>query len=470
VFSSGRANDKHSPVAMNKSRSYFKLLDALKDPTCPICALLLEDSRTYLDALFYEAVLDVPTRMNLMESFGFCSWHARQVPSLPSIGAPNVGFAIFASDLLRKLDYVGRGMTEERARSWKWKSWFIRKRRGLIAFLKERPCPACDHLRQFELFHLNDFMDAIGDKDFFAGYQGSRGICLPHFLILDETYSSHANFPLLFEVQLAKGKALRNTLEEFIRKQDFRFSDQITSEESRAWKTALEILAGSAGIFANEMEHDLFQRAREKQSPLVEQRPTWSSFLSNGRLELEASLKSAAHVALYLRKPLPEILFQSIRQVGKDSARGTIEAVVEDLPDVGYLRSLHAANFAVFYGIGLPPQTTIIVDRVKGFVLGEDEKSSTWRLRPLKNAEDFSLTMLWHKFGHAVSFHGVVTRRDCAKGLFCFAINGKREQWCRFKDSGARNIPAVRANVEIFGWEKWNTQIVEVLELKETTP
>ena len=450
---------------MDKSRFYFKLLEALADPTCPICALLLEDSRTYLDALFYEAVLDVPTRMNLMESFGFCSWHARQIPSLPSICAPNVGFAIFASDLLRKLDYVGRAITEERARSWKWKSWFNRKRRRLVALLKERPCPACDHVKQFESYHLNDFMEAIGDKDFLAAYQASGGICLPHFLILEETFSSHANFSLLFEVQLAKAKALRNTLEEFIRKQDFRFSDQITSEESKAWKSALDILAGSPGIFANEMDHDLFQRSRVKKISLVEPLPNRSLFSLNGRPELLAGLKSAAHVALYLRKPLPDVLFQNIKELGQDCPRGTIEAIVEDLPDVGYLRSLHEANVSVFYGVGLPQQTTILVDRKKGFLLEEDEKKSTWRLRALKNAEDLSLTMIWHKFGNAVSLHGVVDQRDCAKGLFCVATDGKREQWCRFTDPVANRIPGVGTSVEIFGWEKLHTGIIEVLQL-----
>jgi hypothetical protein len=454
---------------MNKSRSYFTLLDALWEPECPVCTLVVDDGRAYLDHLLYESVLDVPTRMRLRESFGFCSWHTGQLSSLPPICAPSEGFAIFASDLLRKLDYVGRDIIQ-RQPTWEWKSWFKKTHGRLLALIKQRPCPACDHVKQFETYHLKDLLDAIGDKEFFDAYEAARGICLPHLLILEELYSSHPNFSLLFKTQLAKAKSLRVTLEEFIRKQDCRFRDQMTAEEAKSPKAAMEFLVGRPGIFANEMEHDLFQRSRTKKPLPTDPRPVWSSFLSNGRLELEAKLKSAAHVALYLRKPLPEILFQSIRQVGKDSARGTIEAVVEDLPDVGYLRSLHSANFEVFYGIGLPPQTIIIVDRIKGWVLEEDEKSSTWRLRPLKNAEDLSLTMLWHKLGHAVLFHGDVTRRDCAKGLFCLAINGKREQWCRFKDSVARNIPAVGANVEIFGWEKWNTQVVEVLELTETTP
>ncbi len=454
-------------VEMNKSRSYFKLLEALKEPECPVCRLVLEDSRSYLDHLLYESVLDVPIRMMLIESFGFCSWHARQIPSLPPICAPSEGFAIFASDLLRKLNYVGRAIIEQGVSRWKWKSWFRKNCGRLLALIKQRGCPACEHAKQFERYHLNELLDAIGEEEFLSEYKRSQGICLPHLLILEEFCSSHANLSLLLEVQLVKTNALRDTLEEFIRKQDFRFRDQITPEEAKSPKTAMEFLVGMPGIFANEMGHDLSQRSRAKKRQSIEPSPAWASFLSNGQLELMADLKSAGHVALYLRKPLPEVLFQSIKQLGDDCGRGTIEAVVEDLLDVGYLRILHEANFSVFYGIGLPQQTTILVDRKKGFLLEDDENNSTWRLRPLKNAEDFSLTMLWHKFGNAVSLHGVVNYRDCAKGLICVATHGKREQWCRFKDPVVNKIPAVGTNIEIFGWEKWNTRILEVLELKE---
>jgi hypothetical protein len=119
----------------------------------------------------------------------------------------------------------------------------------------------------------------------------------------------------------------------------------------------------------------------------------------------------------------------------------------------------------VFYGVGLPQQTTILIDRKRGFQLEEDEKNSTWRLRPLKNAEDLSLTMIWHKFGIAVSLHGVVNQWDCAKELFCVVTEGRREQWCRFRDPAVKQIPEVGAYVELFGWDKWNTRVIEVLDV-----
>jgi hypothetical protein len=91
---------------MNKDRSYFVFLEALEKPGCPICHLVVDDSRGYLDSLMYERVLDVPTRLGLMDSFGFCNWHTWQIPALPPICAPTVGFSIFASDLLRKFDLL----------------------------------------------------------------------------------------------------------------------------------------------------------------------------------------------------------------------------------------------------------------------------------------------------------------------------------------------------------------------------
>jgi hypothetical protein len=454
---------------MNKSRSYFKLLEALKESTCPICALLAEDNRAYLDAVFYESVLDVPTRLNLMESFGFCSWHAHQIPDLPSICAPNVGFAIFASDLLRKMVYLGGAMTENRRRNW-ISAWFKRKRRTLLSLIKARVCPACEHVKQFETYRLKDLLDAIGDQAFLDTYQESRGICLPHFLLLEETYASHANFTLLYTMQLAKVATLRNMLEEFIRKQDFRFSGQITPEEAKAWKVALDLLTGSPGLFANEMGHDLSQRSRRNKTAPAQPLPGRFSCLTNGRSELLVALNAATHVALYLRKPLPDALYQRIKQLAKDCPRGAVEAIVEDFSDVGYLRSLYEANFSLFYGLGLPQKTTILVDRSKGFLVEDDATKETWRLNPLKNAADLSLTMMWRKFGHAVSLRGVVNKRDCAKGIFCLVADGKREQWCRSAHAPANHMPIVGTNVEIFGWEKWYTGIIEVLELDRIGP
>jgi hypothetical protein len=65
----------------DKSYSYFKLVNACQESGCPICHLVTKCSQEYLDQLFYESVTDVPIRLNLMKSFGFCNWHTWLVPT-----------------------------------------------------------------------------------------------------------------------------------------------------------------------------------------------------------------------------------------------------------------------------------------------------------------------------------------------------------------------------------------------------
>jgi len=452
---------------MNKSRSYFKLLEALANSTCPICALLLDDSRTYLDALFYESVLDVPTRMNLIKSFGFCSWHARQIPTLPAICAPNVGFSIFASDLLRKFIYLSRDLLSAHQRKRTWKSWLEKKPRTLLSLIKERTCPACDHLNRFETYHIEDLLDSLGDAEFFDAYKASPGICLPHLFILEESYPSHQNFSLLLEVQVAKAGALRDTLQEFIRKQDFRFSDQLTPEETTAWQRALDMLVGKPGIFANEMGHDLHQRSQE-QAMCYRTADLVPSTSNLHRFEALASeLKTSKQVTLYIRKSLPAELFEELKSRAHERPNGAIEVVTEELDDVAYLRALRSSGFAVFYGLGLPSQTVILLDRKRGYLLEEAQPNSNAQWRSLQNSEDVCLNLLWHRFGIAVLLRGFIKVNDDKAELFCINIDGQREQWCRFRTPDTRELPEVGARVELFGWEKWHTHVIEVLELRE---
>lgn len=242
---------------MKKSRSYFHLLEAAEEPGCPLCALVVKDSRRYLDSLMYERVLDVPTRLELMDSFGFCGWHAWQIPSLPAICSPATGYAILASDLLTKFDFVTRARLKKSRRNGVWKNPFRKLYHTLFSLLKSKPCPACVRIAQAESYYFKDLVEFIQDELFLPAYQASDGICLPHFFRIERVFSGHPNFPTLVQLQLSKIQALRDILEEYIRKQDHRFRDQITSDEAKAWWVALELLVGKPGVFVNEMRHEL---------------------------------------------------------------------------------------------------------------------------------------------------------------------------------------------------------------------
>jgi hypothetical protein len=81
----------------------------------------------------------------------------------------------------------------------------------------------------------------------------------------------------------------------------------------------------------------------------------------------------------------------------------------------------------------------------------------------VKNAENIYTGLLWHRFGLAVSVSGVANERNFEKKLFSLKIDAKREEWFRVKTTAA--IPDRGAGIEVFGWEKWNSRIIEVLEI-----
>ena len=452
---------------MNKDRIYFVFLETLEKSGCPICHLVVDDSRGYLDSLMYERVLDVPTRLGVMDSFGFCNWHTWQTPALPPVCAPTVGFSIFASDLLRKFDLLTQATLDKTQKRRIWKIPLKGAMKRLSSLMKVNACPVCVHVARGESYYLKELADFIEEEQFLSAYKRSDGICLPHFFSLERRLSDHANFPVLERLQLEKVQSLRNTLDEFIRKQDHRFRDEITSSEASAWRTAMELLAGKPGVFNNEMRRDVVQNfGTDLSSPVdLSKGRSRSERLTVG--ELTAAMKSAKEITLYLKQPLTPDLFKAVKQLASCESPPRLEAVVEDLQDVAHLRILCTAGVSLFYGLGLPRQTVVFLERDRGFLLEDHQLSGNQNLRALKNPEDLYLRLLWCRFGIAVLISGCVKETAEKSGLFCLTVEGRREQWCRFRHSAANKLPEVGAKVELFGWDKWNTHVVEVLELKE---
>ncbi|MFQ5683064.1 MAG: DUF6062 family protein [Candidatus Binatia bacterium] len=249
---------------MEKGHAYFELIDVLKQAGCPVCNLLIKDSRSYLEHLLYESVLDVPTRMELQESFGLCNWHSWQLPRLPYVCSPDTGFAIFAIDLLRNFNHIAETM-EKRCRKQRRRKWLLRKLSNrFLPRLKKKACPACRYVRQFEAYHLKNIVAFLREEEFLQVYRVCEGLCLPHFFLLEQNHSTHPKFCLLLELQRTKVDALRKTLEEFIRKQDYRLRHEITAGETKAWRIAMGLLNGRPGTFTNELGHNLMQGATSR--------------------------------------------------------------------------------------------------------------------------------------------------------------------------------------------------------------
>ncbi len=234
-----------------QDRFYFKLFDRLDGPGCPICGIVIDDSRAYLDSVLYERVTDVPTRMGLRDSFGLCNPHTWLLRELPASSAPDLGFAIIARDLLNRFDEAAGAPP---VAGWRaLRGWLARAGSGLRARLKKTTCPACVVADRAESVHLRQLLDLLGDEPFSEQYRDSSGICLPHFLVAEEYHANHPHFAQLRELQTNKAQSLRDTLDRFIEKHDHQAREEITPAETRAWTDAMEFLGGKRGVFDSEL-------------------------------------------------------------------------------------------------------------------------------------------------------------------------------------------------------------------------
>jgi hypothetical protein len=111
------------------------------------------------------------------------------------------------------------------------------------------PCPICTHVRSFEATYLQTGLEYMTDLDFQKTFEGSFGLCVPHLYLAASLYPEHPNLSTLFKQQLTKMEALRADLQEFIRKQDYRFRKEPMGDEGTAWRRSIELLTGKVGIF-----------------------------------------------------------------------------------------------------------------------------------------------------------------------------------------------------------------------------
>ena len=74
-----------------QDRFYFKLFDRLDGPGCPICGIVIDDSRAYLDSCPLRTRHRRTHAEGLRESFGLCNPHTWLLREVPASSAPDLG-------------------------------------------------------------------------------------------------------------------------------------------------------------------------------------------------------------------------------------------------------------------------------------------------------------------------------------------------------------------------------------------
>lgn len=216
-----------------KHSTYFNLLDAFEQKICPICRLSEKATNKFIDDLLYEDVNDPGIRKMLNKSGGLCRYHS----GLLAKSFDGLGISIIYKNLLEILS--GKMKKSPMLKTFTWKP-FLDYRQQL-----ESKCPICNNEREVEKRYILVFLKYFDEPEFFNKYEHSAGLCLPHLIKTAENCNNPKILKSIISIEQRKINNLIKQLGEFIRKNDYRFSNEKFGEERDAWRRAIEKLIGS---------------------------------------------------------------------------------------------------------------------------------------------------------------------------------------------------------------------------------
>ncbi len=229
--------------------SYYDLIEACGQPGCPVCALLLRDAHRYLDAMLYEYVTKPATNEAFRAARGLCNVHNWQ---LMDFGAQVLGVAILQDAALDEvLKLIAANPAQVQSTLSRWLGPTAKNSPAALAdkLEPERSCPVCDTLAAAELRYLEAVSDYLNDDRFQAAFRDSAGLCLPHFRTALRQISQPAALETLLTLQVGIWRGLKDDLETFITKNDYRYAGEPMGKERDSWRRALGSLAGKKGVF-----------------------------------------------------------------------------------------------------------------------------------------------------------------------------------------------------------------------------
>jgi len=219
----------------------FDLEQEFAKKGCPVCNLLKEYDVKRIDSLLYEFVNDVDVRTEIRETLGFCNYHAWVMgkvageisPELLSSVGGSEGVAMIYLDLVETLTNRLKSLVDG--------SLNIRaKMENSVGEL----CAICTGRSHLEIAYLKNLLYNIADYAFAEKYAGSDGLCAIHILKTLQLLGYDRNKKELAMVEITRLEKLSIELQQFLRKHDYRFSDEGFGKEADSWVRALRKISG----------------------------------------------------------------------------------------------------------------------------------------------------------------------------------------------------------------------------------
>lgn len=242
---------------MEKHTAYYELVDKLAESGCVICRLTLHAVQQFIDSLVYEYANKPPTHKRVRQARGFCNLHAWQLGD--QRGAVT-DLAILGRTALKSSLEVLQSMAEPTSES---PAGAIQQLRAALRSNSGRPdveriaqaleptaeCPICQVRHEAEMGALDTLFKYIDEPEIIDHLPQAGGLCWPHVRLALRRPVDQARLHSLLRLQRQAGEQLLAELDEFIRKQDYRFKDEGIGSEGDSWRRALGQIAGLRNVW-----------------------------------------------------------------------------------------------------------------------------------------------------------------------------------------------------------------------------
>lgn len=219
---------------------YQELQEMLRQPGCPICHVGRKVARGQLDALLYDSVTDKDSREKLSGSLGFCSAHSRDLLTFPG---ERLGATIIEWALLREAQRRLKNSSPSGGSSWRQR---LRGQTAAASSLAaDDPCPVCANQATLEARSLQELLEhLVGDLE--TPLAAAGGLCWPHLDLAMRTAGDPRIHGALVRLHDQVWQGLIDQMAEFIRKRDYRYSQEtISDDETAAVERSIEALTGA---------------------------------------------------------------------------------------------------------------------------------------------------------------------------------------------------------------------------------
>jgi hypothetical protein len=227
----------------------YNLLEACREPGCPVCRLERRYVERYLDTQFYENVNNPDLRNILRLSMGFCREHA-WLAANERLGDA-LGFAIIYQDVIgAALELLDKGVPPPTRR---WANLLKRipeqvsamVYKAVFALTPQKRCPACQQRDEMVSIIVSSLAEDLGQAELEGALRASDGLCLPHLRLCLKAVRDSVSCEKLITIHREKLEALHAELAELIRKNDYRFMKEGLGKEVDSWLRAVAMMVGN---------------------------------------------------------------------------------------------------------------------------------------------------------------------------------------------------------------------------------